>query len=616
MSESPFEDRAGRIWGVRRSTLSGLQLIRDAGPVFAPIMAVVSVIEGIVPVLFTLQAGNLVAVSHDLDAGGTSALHGPLAVVAGLFLAGEVLQHFRFALLEGFRHRVDGRRRERAMAAALRPTGIAHLEDPAVLDVVKQAARTEWPDTSAFTVGVFGMITSRTVALASAGVVATFRWWLALGLLVVWAWAGRVMRRGQAESFADTAGKLRRAEYIRELAFEPLAAKEIRVFGFGTWLRDTFSAGWMDVMTGVWRKRRGTRSKQVSAFAVVLGANVVAFALVVASARSGSLPVAHLVVVAPSILALSRFGQTDEYTLSFALGAVALPYVETAERMLSEPRYDAPGSLPAEGLPGREIRFENVSFSYASRPDTAVYRGLDLRIEAGKSLAIVGANGAGKTTLVKLLARLYEPTDGRITVDGVRLTGIAPEQWQRRVAAIFQDFTRYELTAADNVGFGGIDRLGDVPALESAAERVGSLELIRSLPHGWGTVLSRRYEDGTDLSGGEWQRVALARALFAIESGASVLVLDEPTANLDVRAEVELFDRFLDVTRGATTILISHRFSTVRRADRIVVLVDGRVAEEGSHEELVDLGRVYARSFRMQADRYDDVALEAMAGDG
>jgi ATP-binding cassette subfamily B protein len=182
------------------------------------------------------------------------------------------------------------------------------------------------------------------------------------------------------------------------------------------------------------------------------------------------------------------------------------------------------------------------------------------------------------------------------------------------VAAIFQDFIHYPFSAADNVGFGAVEHLDDRDLLERAAARVGALDLIDSLPHGWDTILTRRYVGGTDLSGGQWQRIALARALAAVEAGAGILVLDEPTAHLDVRAEVELFDQFLDVTRGATTVLISHRFSTVRRADRIVVLHRGRVVEDGSHQELVAAGGRYATAFRIQAERYEDLA--GAPGDG
>jgi ATP-binding cassette subfamily B protein len=233
-----------------------------------------------------------------------------------------------------------------------------------------------------------------------------------------------------------------------------------------------------------------------------------------------------------------------------------------------------------------------------------VLRGLDLTIEAGRSLAIVGLNGAGKTTLVKLLARLYEPGSGRILVDGRPLTDFDVQTWRRRVAAIFQDFVHYDLPVRDNVGFGAVELLHDDAKVRSALDRAGALALVEELPQGLETTLSRSYADGAELSGGQWQRIAIARALMAVEGGASVLVLDEPTANLDVRAEAAFFDRFLELTRGLTTILISHRFSTVRRADRIVVLEHGRVIEDGTHAELLALRGRYAELFHLQAARF------------
>jgi len=221
-------------------------------------------------------------------------------------------------------------------------------------------------------------------------------------------------------------------------------------------------------------------------------------------------------------------------------------------------------------------------------------------------MAVVGLNGAGKTTLVKLLARLYDPTSGAVWVDGQDLREVDPTDWQRRIAAIFQDFLRYGLPARDNIGFGGLAMAGDQQALERAAAKAGVLDRIAALPAGWDTPLSRHFTGGADLSGGEWQRVALARALFAVEAGATVLILDEPTANLDVRAEAELYDRFLDLTRGLTTLLISHRFSTVRRADRICVIEDGAVREIGTHGELMALGGRYAEMFALQSQRFVD----------
>jgi ABC-type multidrug transport system fused ATPase/permease subunit len=214
---------------------------------------------------------------------------------------------------------------------------------------------------------------------------------------------------------------------------------------------------------------------------------------------------------------------------------------------------------------------------------------------------------------VKLLAGLYEPTDGRITAGGVDLRDIEPRDWQRWIAVIFQDFVQYELPARENVGFGWLAHLHDPVALAAAASRSGALDAIEDLPSGWDTILSRRYEGGADLSGGEWQRIALARCHLAVEAGARILVLDEPTATLDVRAEAAFYERFVELTKGLTTILISHRFSSVRAASRIVVLDEGRVQEDGSHEELLAAGGIYAEMFRLQAGRVAPASEEAGA---
>lgn len=252
------------------------------------------------------------------------------------------------------------------------------------------------------------------------------------------------------------------------------------------------------------------------------------------------------------------------------------------------------GTRSAEGMPRAALRFRNVEFRYpgAQRP---VLSGLDLTVEAGTSLAVVGLNGAGKTTLAKLVCGLYEPTQGAVEVDGVDLRDIDTREWNGRLAAVFQDFVRYEMSLRVNVApLGAPDETISAALAEAGASEIADLDAL----------LARGYDGGTDLSGGQWQRVAVARALCAVREGAGVVILDEPTAQLDVRGEAEIFQRILQATRGRTTLLISHRFSTVRHADRICVLEAGRIAELGTHTELMELGGRYRQMFDLQAARF------------
>jgi ABC-type multidrug transport system fused ATPase/permease subunit len=254
------------------------------------------------------------------------------------------------------------------------------------------------------------------------------------------------------------------------------------------------------------------------------------------------------------------------------------------------------GHEPAAGRPSQEIAFRDVTFSYPGSTHT-VLSGFDLSVQAGASLAIVGQNGAGKTTLAKLLCRLYDPIGGAITVDGVDLRSFELVDWRRRVAAVFQDFVHFELSLRDNVDPAREATDDDIRAalIDAGAENLAELD----------TPLAKGYLNGIDLSGGQWQRIALARALCAVRRGAGLVLLDEPTAQLDVRGEAEVFNRVLQATRQVTTILISHRFSTVRHADRICVLEHGRVVELGSHDELMALGGRYKTMFQLQAKRFE-----------
>jgi ATP-binding cassette, subfamily B, bacterial len=283
------------------------------------------------------------------------------------------------------------------------------------------------------------------------------------------------------------------------------------------------------------------------------------------------------------------------------MAAAPMPHVAAIERRVEQAENNFtrgirhPGRAPVEA-----IRFEGVMFAYP-RTDEPVLRHLDLTIKAGQSLAIVGENAAGKTTLVNLLCGFYEPTAGRILVDGVDLAEIDKRAWQRRIAAVFQEFAKYPLTLRENVVLGNSSRAADYETRIRAGQRAGIMELVESLPANWNTLLSKKFDGGTDLSGGQWQRVALARAFFR---DADLLVLDEPTAALDPRAEQALFERFANLVEEKTALMISHRLGPARFADRIVVMEHGRIVEQGAHDTLMQRNGPYAKMFAAQANWY------------
>jgi len=256
-----------------------------------------------------------------------------------------------------------------------------------------------------------------------------------------------------------------------------------------------------------------------------------------------------------------------------------------------------------------EIRFEHVSFAYPGAEGNAL-TDVSFKVEAGETLAVVGRNGAGKTTLFKLICRLYDPAEGRILIDGVDIKEFDPAEIRREIGAMFQDYVDYQATASENIGLGNVPEITDREAIVSASKQAGSDELISGLPDGYDTALGKWFDAGVNLSGGEWQKVALARAFM--REDAKILLLDEPTSALDAQAEYDLFERLRSLTRGRTAVYISHRFSTVRRADRIIFLEHGRLVEEGTHEELMRLGGRYARLFRMQAAAYTGEDVEEL----
>ena len=284
--------------------------------------------------------------------------------------------------------------------------------------------------------------------------------------------------------------------------------------------------------------------------------------------------------------------------------------IELMEKQPTLPVAAEPMSVP-QPLRG-EIQFDHVSFAYPGA-ETQALDDVSFTVAAGETLAVVGRNGAGKTTLFKLICRLYDPTAGRILIDGVDIREFEPDEIRRQIGAMFQDYVDYQATASENIGLGNVPEIMDREAIVSASKQAGSDELISQLPAGYDTALGKWFDAGVNLSGGEWQKVALARAFM--REDARILLLDEPTSALDAQAEYDLFERLRSLTHGRTAVYISHRFSTVRRADRIIFLEHGRLVEQGTHEDLMRLGGRYARLFRMQAAAYTGEDVEELVGD-
>jgi ATP-binding cassette subfamily B protein len=589
------------------------RLLPEACPWLTAALVFLNLVSAAVPagiiVATGLMVGSIPAAAHTglASAAGHRTLT-ILGVWGGLMMLGQIGPRLLGASAASAGSRVESRVSERVIAALNRPWSIAHLEDPRTADLL---SRVSGLGVGAVGPGVAisGLVTSRIPmalrSLLSGSLLFAYSWPAGLLLFTAQFLYLRQVRRGWVEEAKTILGKtdaVRRIDYYRDLALDAATAKEMRVLGLHSWLGERLGREWAERLQQDWKQRRTNMIGGVVGAIAASLAGLVVYSLLANDAAHGVITIGALVIYLRSAQAISLGGITNaDYEIEY--GAAAVPALRELEAMTAAVSQTSAKVLPADA-PAREIRFENVSFGYGA--GAPVLRDLSLAIPAGSSLAIVGLNGAGKTTLVKLLARLYDPTYGAITIDGVDLSEVDPSVWRGRVAAIFQDFLRFGLSARDNIGFGGLTCLGDEAALARAAEKAGVLDRIRALPKGWDTPLMRQFSDGADLSGGEWQRVALARALMAVEAGARLLILDEPTAALDVRAEAELYERFLELTRGLTTILISHRFSTVRRADRICVLDHGAVAELGSHAELVALGGKYAELFALQSQRFTE----------
>ncbi len=552
------------------------------------------VLRGVLPAALAIAMGRLVAV---VQAGGS--LAEPLALVGVLFVLLQVLGPLHTAAGANLGDRTAAWLYDQLTEACVRPPGMGHLEDPKLTGDLTVArdfdlGMTGPPLSTSMDFTASGLV-AMVGGLASALVLFGFAWWAPILLGGAWLsthWLLKESAVWRDRNTDEVRGAQRDADYAFRLAVDPPASKELRMFGLVSWTIERFVSRRTRLHELQYAATRLRERPLVWSMLIVTTANVLVFWALASAAAGGRLTLGEVVAFAQCAVGVSMIAFGG---LSWVLDGSAAPVaaVLRLEQAMAPAGALPSGSRPAKALPAREIRFQDVSFAYPG--GATVLDRFDLTIPAGTSLAIVGQNGAGKTTLAKLLCRLYDPQSGSIHVDGVDLRELDVASWRSRLAAVFQDFIRFELPMRDNVAPAGAPDEVVTAALEAA----GAANLA-----GLDTVLARGYEGGTDLSGGQWQRVALARALCAVRMGAGVVLLDEPTAQLDVRGEAEIFQRLLTATRHCTTILISHRFSTVRHADRICVLERGRVIELGTHDELMARGGRYKTMFDLQAQRF------------
>jgi ATP-binding cassette, subfamily B, bacterial len=564
------------------------------------------------PALVVVALGVVVArvpaaVAHGITSADGRKLVTALVVAGVIFGFSLVLDPVGAALATAARARVTGRLQARLLAAVSQPSGVAHLEDADVLD---RLARAEGSLTGFFPgdapVTWAGILGSRASGIVGCMVVAAVRWWLGLLLLVMWLLVRKIMLAAVIRQATDLRGQtasMRRAWYFAAVGTKARDAKEVRVFGLGDFLAEAFRAEHLEALRGGAGGLRDIHRRAVGCVVVVFLTYAIALTTIAEQARTHALDLRALATVLPMLAVTMSTGSVsfDDITLAWTLAG--LPDVDRLEAQLIERRQQLQGAGAARGMPTRCVRFESVKFRYPTG-SRDVLTEFDLELRTGTSTAIVGVNGAGKSTVVSLLSRLRDPTGGRITVDDVDVRELDAGRWQRTVAVMPQAPAHYPVSAYDNIAFGAIEHRDDRDGIEEAARKAGFLEVVDTLPDRWQTLLSRGLPGGVDLSGGQWQRLALARALFATRHGARLLVLDEPTAALDVRSEARFYGRFLEITQALTTLVISHRFATVRQANTICVLADGRIVERGSHDELVASGGQYARMYALQAARF------------
>jgi ABC-type multidrug transport system fused ATPase/permease subunit len=556
---------------------------------------VVLLLRGALPAVFAVVMGILISAVQKGES-----LAAPLAFVGVAFALLQVLAPIHTALSGNLGNRTAAWLYDRLTEACVKPPGMGHLEDPKLTNDLTVARDFDLgmtgPPLSISLDFIAGGLVGLIGGVGSAIVLAFYAWWAPILLAGAWGATHYLLRESgvwRDRNTEEVRSAQRDADYAYRLAVDPPGSKELRLFGLAGWTLDRFIKRRTRLHELQYQATRLREQPVIWSLLLVLGANIAVFASLASAVTHDTLSLGQLVIFAQCAIGTSAIAFGG---LNWALDGASAPVaaVLKLESVMAPAGALRSGSREATGMPARELRFRNVSFAYTPGAPR-VLDDFDLTIPAGSSLAIVGQNGAGKTTLAKLLCRLYDPTDGAIEADGVDIRELDLSAWRSRVTAVFQDFTRFELPVRDNVAPAGAPDDAITRALEAAG--AGNLAALD-------TTLARGYDGGTDLSGGQWQRVALARALCRVQLGAGIVLLDEPTAQLDVRGEAEIFERILAATRHCTTILISHRFSTVRQADRICVLEHGRVVELGTHDELMAKRGRYHTMFELQAKRF------------
>ncbi|MCX5053053.1 MULTISPECIES: ATP-binding cassette domain-containing protein [unclassified Streptomyces] len=586
----------------------GTELVRDAGRGRVLLLAVLLVVAGLVPAAAAAMLGVLVAAVQRPDSAPAPVL--VLVLVFGVvLLIGHVAESLAAPLQYLVRSRIDGAHRRRlADLLSSQPT-IEHIEDPAVRAAVRTARADpeNWfertPGDGALAVLVAA--TQTIGALTALVILIEYAWWSLMLLpaaVAIEYLRGRRALRSTA-TLRQGLGEWLHAEVWQQALIDPGKGKDLRVYGLGDFAVRRIQHHISLVCVPVWDAMVRTVTGQwlpLLLIAVPLG---LLDGSAAADATHGTVSAALLATVLAAGWAVFQGLQQGDRARDVAGALQSIKGLRFIQARMKPNASGAPVSSPLAAVQPPAVAFEGVRFRY---PEAArdVLADLDLRVRPGELLAVVGLNGAGKSTLIKLMSGLYEPTEGRITVDGRQLTAQDMEAWRARLFVVFQDFVHYQLPVRDNIVLGNGRVAPDEAALRTALEDSGLAEVLSRQGIGLDTPLTRGRTGGVDLSGGQWQRVVVARALYAFHTGARLLVLDEPTAHLDIRSEMEVFQRLTAYRGSATVVLVSHRLSTVRQADRIVVLDGGRIAESGTHEELMDQGGTYASMFAIQAERF------------